>query len=173
MPSTLALFTISRKFIIGEDDIPVFQTFWKTYRNEFLKGNALGLILLLGGALWYADFTYFKNAAGTFSPVFHSLMIVVGFVYLVILLYVFPVYVHYDKKFFQYFKQAAVIGLLQPASLFLMLVCTLLNVCFLLYFQGFIPLISVSLICYVNMWIALKSFQHIENKSLKTTNKWT
>ncbi|KIL52147.1 YesL family protein [Jeotgalibacillus soli] len=167
MPSTVALYTVARKFLTGEDDIPIFKTFWKAFRSEFLRSNLMGSLLLAGSLLWYVDFIIFRGMDSGFSQILSQVMIVIGFIYFILLLYIFPVYVHYDKKFFQYFKMALMIGLLQPMSLMLMLVGTVLNYYFFMYFQGFIPLVGASLFCYLNMWIALKSFQTIENKSIR------
>ena len=35
MPATTALFSVTRKWIMGKTDIPIFKTFWQAYRGEF------------------------------------------------------------------------------------------------------------------------------------------
>src|SRR5690625_1995366 len=32
MPATVALFSVTRKWVMGDMDVPVFSTFWGTYR---------------------------------------------------------------------------------------------------------------------------------------------
>ena len=42
-PSTTAMFSVTRKWILGETDTPVFHTFWKAYKQNFLQSNLVGL----------------------------------------------------------------------------------------------------------------------------------
>ncbi|MFL6557407.1 MAG: YesL family protein, partial [Bacillus sp. (in: firmicutes)] len=59
-PATVAMFTIVRKWIIGEQDIPVFRTFWNTYKAEFLRSNGLGIVFVLLTGLILLDLYYMK-----------------------------------------------------------------------------------------------------------------
>ncbi|WP_084028990.1 YesL family protein [Bacillus sp. J33] len=40
-PATAAMFSVVRKWIMGETDVRVFKEFWQTYRKEFWKANRL------------------------------------------------------------------------------------------------------------------------------------
>lgn len=40
-PATAAMFSVVRKWIMGETDVRVFKEFWQTYRKEFWKSNRL------------------------------------------------------------------------------------------------------------------------------------
>lgn len=35
MPATAALFAVMRKWIQGQDNVPVLKTFWQEYKGEF------------------------------------------------------------------------------------------------------------------------------------------
>ncbi|GAA3329844.1 hypothetical protein GCM10020331_079970 [Ectobacillus funiculus] len=60
MPATVALFTIVRKWLMKEIDIPIWRTFLTVYKKmNSEKSNILGLILAVGGALIYVDFQFF------------------------------------------------------------------------------------------------------------------
>src|SRR5690625_7886567 len=58
IPATVSLFTITRKWVMSEQDIPVFKTFWQTYRKEFIKSNMLGVILFEIVFLLYIDLAF-------------------------------------------------------------------------------------------------------------------
>src|SRR5690625_6922967 len=52
-PATIALFAVTRKWVMGDRDIPVFSTFWQTFRKEFLKSTLLGWVLFVIGYMIY------------------------------------------------------------------------------------------------------------------------
>ena len=55
MPATIALFAVTRKWVMGDKDVPVFKTFWKTYRKEFFKSTLFGVVLFVIGYIIYFD----------------------------------------------------------------------------------------------------------------------
>src|SRR5690625_1006749 len=57
-PSTVALFAVTRKWIMGEHSIPVFTTFWSVFRQEFFKSTWLGIGLFIIGYILYIDLAY-------------------------------------------------------------------------------------------------------------------
>jgi uncharacterized membrane protein YesL len=167
IPSTVAMFAIARKTAMGEEDIPVFKTFWGTFRSEFLRSNLLGLILTGIGLVWYFDLHFFRQFEGSIYTIMNYAMMMLGMVFFILLIYVFPVYVHYDLKLYQYLTYALKIGFLRPASVVFMFVGTLCTYYFLIYLPGLIPLFGITFFVYFNMWIAYKSFQNIEEVSYK------
>jgi uncharacterized membrane protein YesL len=167
IPSTVAMFAIARKTAMGEEDIPVFKTFWGTYRSEFLRSNLLGLILTVIGLVWYFDLHFFRQFEGSIYTIMNYAMMMLGMVFFILLIYVFPVYVHYDLKLYQYLTYALKIGFLRPASVLFMIVGTLCTYYFLIYLPGLIPLFGITFFVYFNMWIGFKSFQNIEEVSCK------
>ncbi|MFB3160028.1 YesL family protein [Neobacillus sp. 179-J 1A1 HS] len=170
IPSTVTMFAIARKMAMGEEDIPVFKTFWGTYRLEFLRSNLLGLILTVIGLVWYFDLHFFRQFEGSIYTIMNYAMMILGMVFFILLIYVFPVYVHYDLKLYQYLTYALKIGFLRPASVIFMFVGTLCTYYFLIYLPGLIPLFGITFFVYFNMWIAFKSFQNIEEVSCKNNN---
>lgn len=170
-PSTVALFTVARKTALGEEDIPVFNTFWRTYKAEFFRANRLGLILLGLGLVWYFDLNFFRQFEGTVFTLLNSFMTLTGIVYIMLLLYIFPVYVHYEMKTFSYIKYSIAFGFLHPGNLIIMLVTVVSTYYFLAYFQAFLFLVGVSLLAQLNMWLAFQSFRkiaHVKNQTAKT-----
>jgi uncharacterized membrane protein YesL len=116
-PATVAMFTVIRKWIMGESDIPVFQTFWGTYKKEFLRSTGLGMVLALFSSIIYIDLYYIKMDTSIQIPLY---LIIIAMIMTV--LYIFPVYVHYEVKFIQMFKNAFFIMLVNPISNIMMLI---------------------------------------------------
>ena len=63
MPATVALFTVTRKWVMGDRDIPVFKTFWNTYRKEFFKSTLFGVVLFAIGYIIYIDLAFHQQVA--------------------------------------------------------------------------------------------------------------
>ncbi|MGM7721758.1 YesL family protein [Metabacillus sp. Hm71] len=161
VPSTVAMFAMARQTAMGEEDLPVFKTFWRTYKTEFFRANGLGFIIASIGLIWYVDLQFFRQFEGTFYTMINYVMMMLGLVYFILLLYILPVYVHYDLKLFQYMTHALKIGFLRPATVVFMAVGTLCTYYFLIYLPGLIPLFGITLFVYFNMWVAYKSFESI------------
>jgi uncharacterized membrane protein YesL len=162
IPSTVAMFAIARKTAMGEADISVSGTFWRTYRTEFFRANGLALIITVIGFFWYFDLYFFRQFEGAFYTILNYLMILIGMVYFMLLLYIFPVFVHYDLKIYQYLTHALKIGFLRPTTLVFMFIGSLSTYYFYIYFPGLIPIFGISFFVYFNMWVAYKSFENFE-----------
>ena len=167
MPATIALFTVVRKWTVSESDIPIFATFLRTYKKEFLQANYLGLFLVAIGSFLLYDLRLVLSMEGNFLAVLGVPLMIMILCYLLILLYIIPVYVHFELKFLQYFKYAFFIGILNIPTTLLM-VMLLLSFCMLLSFlPGFIPFFSVSVISIIIMFGATTTFQRIADKQQK------
>jgi uncharacterized membrane protein YesL len=172
VPSTVAMFVVARKTAMGEEDIPVFKTFWRTYRSEFIRANGLGLLLTAIGLIWYFDLHFFRQYDGTFFTIMNYLMMMIGMVYFILLLYIFPVFVHYDLKIYQYVTHALKIGFLKPMTIVFMLVGSLCTYYFLIYLPGLIPIFGISFYVYFNMWVAYKSFENMDGVKAEQTQSF-
>ncbi|TSB48119.1 YesL family protein [Alkalicoccobacillus porphyridii] len=171
MPSTTAVYEIARKTAAGEEEILLFKTFWSVYRQSFFRSNGIGLVILVLSLIWYIDFMFFRHIEGTFHSVLHIMMIVMGISLGMMLLYVFPVLVHYQEGVVATIKKALFIGFLQPANMVFLFASILSTYYFLIFLPGLIPLFGVSFIIHVNMWIAYKGFERLQEIHKKNQQK--
>lgn len=160
MPSTIALFTVTRKWIMGERDIPVFKTFWTTYRKEFFKSTIFGALLFIIGYIIYVDLTLLPT--GGLFTFLRAGIFICGILYTILLLYIFPIYVHYDWKKTLYLRYALLIGIAHPhyTALITIGIVALYYICVTI--PGLIPFFSVSLFSYVVMWVVYRIIQKME-----------
>lgn len=166
MPATAATFSVTRKWVTGNTDIPIFRTFWKAYKKEFLRINIIGCILSVIAAVFYFDFVIlgvFQGQMSIMKLIFMSLL----FVYGVIVLFIFPVYAHYNIPLLHTFKYALIIGFSRPlhtlgmaAGALGVTYLILLHVTFIVFFSG-------SVFCLIVTWFAVKAFHSIDHSYAK------
>lgn len=161
-PSTAAMFTVVRKRLLGRTDAPVFKTFYQTYKKEFFKTNGLGLILLAAGTILLVNYQFFRVREDLFSIIISYATLMAGLMYVVVFVYIFPLYVHVQLPFARYFSQAALIGLVRPLTTAGMAAAGGFVVYVLLTVPGLIPFYGVSLFALVLMFIAHRCFLRLE-----------
>ena len=112
-PATAAMFTVVRKLIRDEEKFKILPTFWTLFRTDFLKTNGFGLMFLIIGYFFYFDFHFLQLNNGKLQFLFPVLFFILisG---IITLLFFFPVYVHFNLKFFQYLKQSFLIAITSP-----------------------------------------------------------
>ncbi|MGP4038581.1 YesL family protein [Gracilibacillus sp. D59] len=128
-PATVAMFTIVRRWIKGDVEVPIFKTCWDCFKKNLFKANILGYISAAGGVVLYLDYLLVKHISGPIQIVLMFLLITISFYYVMVVFYVFPVYVHYDIRLMECFKYAFVIGSSYPLRTIYMAFAT-----FVIYF---------------------------------------
>ncbi len=165
MPATVATFTIARKWL-KQEDIPIGKTFFFTYKKEFLKSNVIGFILAITGMILYVNYQYLHVVE---NPIIHivvvSLILMMSILYGILILYIVPVYVHFDLGLSQYFKYALMIGIMNIHLTIIMVVSIYLLYLFLIFIPGLIPVFVVSMLALVIMGISYYAFLLLEKKS--------
>jgi uncharacterized membrane protein YesL len=113
-PATISMFTIIRKWIMGEGDIPIFRTFWTTYKSEFFRSNGLGLLVAVVCGLIILDLVFMKNLGNGFMNPIQIPLYLFMFAVVMTMFYLFPVYVHYNLKLIQMIKNSFLMMLISP-----------------------------------------------------------
>ncbi|MEH7010885.1 DUF624 domain-containing protein [Neobacillus niacini] len=160
-PSTVAMFTIMRKWIKGETDLPVFSFFWETCKKEFWKANRLGFILLGISIVLYLDWCLISSVQGSLYPILIGCLFGVVFLFLIVMLFIFPVYVQYEYKTLQYIKTAFLLGISYPLYTMVMISAAICVFAISLFFNGIGLLFFGSSISYVLMYISNLLFTKI------------
>ncbi|MEG9295887.1 YesL family protein [Mangrovibacillus sp. Mu-81] len=168
-PATIAMFTIVRKWLQRADEVPVFRTFWHTYKKEFIRSNGYSLLFIGIGYILYYDFTFISLNSGRLTFLVPVLvLILIGCI--ITLLFFFPVYVHFELPFFKTLKQTLLIALTSPfeAIQILAAACLLYGAISLL--PGIIPLFTGSVLSIAVMWISLRAFEKVEKRKMSNVN---
>lgn len=163
MPATAGMFAVVRKWVSGDTDIPVFKTFWKSYRQEFLKANLLGYILAGIGYLLYIELQILRAQENMVYFVASYGVIALFIVLLIVLLYSFPIFVHFNISTLQNIKWAFVIGVIHP-----ILTISLIAILLFVHYVTFITIPALlfffggSVTAFILTWGASKTFTKYE-----------
>ncbi|MCB5236072.1 MULTISPECIES: YesL family protein [Niallia] len=170
MPASMAMFAVTKKWVNGETDIRIFPVFWNSYKQDWWKGNILGIIIAITFFLFYLDF----RIIGTFEGNTTLLLFVMLGLFLSVsttFFYLLPVFTYYDLRLLEYIKYAFIIGFLRPfhtvgifiAVLGVTLIASL-HITLLLFF-------SISSLAFVITWIANKAFVSIDHRLRKVNQQ--
>ncbi|MBH5318204.1 DUF624 domain-containing protein [Paenibacillus sp. GSMTC-2017] len=109
-PATAAMFTVARKWVMGETDVALFKTFFRGYKENFKQSVIGGFVYTLLFIIIIVDFIWFKEQLPIIAYLFIAL-----FILLVVSLFnYFSMMVHYHMKMFQLIKNALLITLGKP-----------------------------------------------------------
>lgn len=113
-PATQALFAVARKWVLKETEIPVFATFWRRYKEDFVQSNGLGYVLLFFATLLFVDLYYLRINPTTHLGLFYYPLLFLALFFLLAACYAFPIFVHYEIRLWQVLKNAFLITILHP-----------------------------------------------------------
>jgi uncharacterized membrane protein YesL len=166
-PATSAMFAMTRNWITGEKDLPVFQTFWKRYKTDFWKANGIGWLMFAIGVILYLDYLYFTTSGSTLFFLLKSFSIMLAFVFILISVMLFPVFVHYNLTVLHLFRNALFISMLHPLkSVLLIFGIATIGYIFLLV-PSLIPFFSGSVIALYVTWLTQSMFSKIDQRQGK------
>ncbi|MCK0471741.1 YesL family protein [Halalkalibacter sp. APA_J-10(15)] len=166
-PATVAMFVIVRKWVRGEEQIPIFQVFWSIYKQVFLKANLFGWVLSLIGGLFYVNYQL-MIALGTDVP----FIVVLAFLLLVLLYFLFivsllPVAVHFSGGVKQIIKKAILFMFARIHLALLLLVLVWTSVYLSIAFPTILLFFTGSVLSYMMMWFFHRSLDKIEQNKPK------
>lgn len=163
-PSTTTVFAIMRKWLAGEDDLPIFKTFWSQYKKDFLKSNYLGVYFNIILVFILMDLFYLYNIADS-GMKWTAIPLSAGILFLsFLLLYLFPVFVHYDQPVRKTVRTSFLLMLISPLQIFVMLISLLAIAVILWIFPAIGFIFGMSLYAFVTIWASRYSFKRLEQK---------
>ncbi|SDY93502.1 Uncharacterized membrane protein YesL [Evansella caseinilytica] len=167
MPASIAMFAVVRKWIMGDTEIPIFKTFFSAYKKEFIKGNIFGLIIAAAGYVLYIDLQYLALVDGALHTFLLTVLFLAGILYFILVIYLIPVYVHFDIKFNQYFKYAVMFGIANfHITVFMAAGLAVLYYVFM-KIPGLVPFFSISIPAFFIMWCVNLAFKALAAKKEK------
>ncbi|WP_067837950.1 YesL family protein [Amphibacillus sediminis] len=163
-PATVAVYTVLRKWLIRDPEVAIFTVFWSSFKKDFFKANGLGYILLLIGFVLYFNYNYLAIVSG----LEHTLILLFWYIsmaiYLLLLFFLFPVYVHYELRFFQYFRTALLIAISNPLSLISIIASLTVGLAVFYFIPGLVPFYFASVLMWLIMWNVTHAFRRTEWK---------
>lgn len=156
-PATMAMFSVMRQWIRGNEDISIFRAFKKAYKIHFKEGNQIFFVYGIIGWILYIDLLYVE------SPAVRAAVIAAGILYLVSLLYAPCIMVHYEMRtLFKKIKYAVFLGVAYFQYTLVLLVILGVMAGLLMMNAGFLFVLGISPAVYITMWMVHQVFQKAE-----------
>ncbi|SHN22564.1 YesL family protein [Gracilibacillus kekensis] len=160
-PATAAICKIQHNWLRNENVSSVFSSFWKEYKTSFLKVNMLTIVLIGLGAIIYFDLQFFMQKEGLLFRTISILIFILSIWYMMVVLYVFPIYIHYQVRLFTTIRYAFIVAMLNPFKTIGMAVAAGGMLYLSLYFPQIMFSIGVSLTFFIIMIMATHAIDQI------------
>ncbi|NYE06429.1 putative membrane protein YesL [Bacillus niacini] len=156
-PSTYALVSICRQWVRGQS-LPIFKTYWKYYKESFRESVIISWIYLIGAIVLIVDLNHVSNWYVRVA------LFVISFIYLVSLVYIFPIMAHYNWKGIRIkIKMSLLFGFsCLQYSLVLFLVTGVMYWGATNFFPGVLTFLGISFLFYLITWTANQVFTRME-----------
>lgn len=157
-PATIAMLAVIRKIIRKKDDgNSMISTYWTEFRNNFISGNFFFFLYFIMGYILYVNWLYVHHS-------FLQVMFVIAtLLYMISLVYIFPILVHYDWKGVVIKIKYSLIFGVSHLHYTLVLFVTLFLVYFLFNLNlGIFSFFGVSFTGFIIMWFTHQVFLKVE-----------
>ena len=156
-PSTTALYYVMLKRVRDEEG-NVVQQFFRSFKQNFKQGTIIGVIMTLAGLLFTFDIMFYRDAQGEVSTIFWWVSMIMFILYLMILMYIFPMLAKFENKVKQFFIFSCYLSIRHFGQTLLMLLITAGMI--LLMFLVYPPLLLMfmGVISYLNSKMLVKIF---------------
>jgi len=163
-PSTAAMFSVARKWIMGDTDVPLIKTFFKGYKENYVQSMLGGIVFLLLGAVMYMNYWFYLKQAGGLQWI-AFLFITFSFILAASVINFFSIMVHFHMKFWNIIKNSILITIGHPLTSLSLLIVNLLIIYISLFEYTFlIPFFMGSLIATYSFWMFNRVYIRLQAK---------
>ena len=150
--STTALYSVAIKIIANEEGV-VTKQFVAAFRENFKQATIAWLILLAAGIILGVNIWFYGKMGNAFGKMFLIVLLIFGYVYLMILHYIFPVLARFDDSLKNLAAMSFVLSVKNFGWTLLMITVTICVVVVGVF--GFAPLLagSAGIIALLHAWI--------------------
>jgi uncharacterized membrane protein YesL len=163
-PATVAAHTLARRRLRGET-VPAVREFWRAWRAEFRRANALLLpVGVVGGLLWL-NWLHFGTSVALGGAILLAAAFTLAW-YAVLV----PLYVHYDLPLTAYAATASRFVLANPGPMALLLVLAAGIVAVTAAVPGLLPFLAIGAWVHLDTALCL-SFFHRNDERVTTEQR--
>ncbi|MGY4691348.1 YesL family protein [Salibacterium sp. K-3] len=161
-PALSAMLAVTRKWVLEGTEFPLIKTYLYQVKCDFWKANAIGWMLTGTAGLLYVNYEVLMQWDVPFSVVITAAFYFLVFLFLLVVVNIFPLFVHYEAAIGSLFKNALIIGFarLPLTIVFLFLLGGMV------YFSAALPAASLffsgSLVSFTVMKLMLWSLKKVD-----------
>lgn len=164
-PATSALFSLVRKWIIGDADVPIIKTYFVSYKKSYLQSMVVGILY---SVLFFVEFIGYRFYLhqDNFTQVLSSLYIAFIFVTILSVFLFFSLQSHLHMKTFNLLKNSILLAIGRPfTSLSIIITNIAIVYLFFSFYKGFLA------VFFLSSAIAFMTFFHFNRMFTKIQDK--
>ncbi|WP_453991038.1 YesL family protein [Bacillus nitroreducens] len=165
-PATNAMYSIIRKWLSGNTDVPVFSFMWNTYKKEFIKSNLYFYSFVLIGMIFYFYFKLFQSQESLLHAILTIVLFIVLIFYCIGFMIAIPIYAHFDLKLRSFYKMTLYTIFSFPFHMITIIVIHVLFYLLISYIPGLAPFISFSILAFAVTVIMRLVFTKMDEKQI-------
>ncbi len=171
-PATGAMFTVARKWVTGEEDVPLLKTFFRGYKENYLQSMVGGLIFVIIFVIITVNYFFYVKQGSTLK-VLAILFIAFTVIVTIALFNFFSIMVHLHMKVLQIVKNSILITIGNPINSIVMLLCNgaILYICLTKFNFFLVVFFMGSIVATFSFWQFNRSFTKIQMKQQELEEK--
>ncbi|WP_107841027.1 YesL family protein [Metasolibacillus meyeri] len=159
-PATIAMFTVLRKRLQGEDDLKYLaKTYWQTYKQEFIASNKIGVIILVVGYFLTINFKVIVTIQGETGLILFTILITFSILYAIMVLNIFQIYAHYELPFTRYFATSILFSVSYPLQTIGSVIGLAILYRIFTWIPGLLPFFGISVTALFLTWMSSHIFK--------------
>lgn len=162
-PATAALFSVTRKWVMGDMDVSIIKTYFKGYKENYKQSMVGGIFYTLLIVIMIVDYNVYMKQLNNLQ--FIGIVILVFMVLLLVSLFnFFSMVSHYYLKVTQLIKNAILLTILRPFRVLYTLIITGVLVLITIRFPWMIFFGFMSLTAYVAFYNFYAAYNKVQEK---------
>lgn len=163
VPASAAMFSVARKWVTGDPDVPLWRSYWRGYKENYLQSMLGGLIFLGLGVLLVINFFFYRGQTGIYQ--------VVSIIFIVLMVMVLAAFInflcvttHLHMKLMQIIKNSLLMTIGQPFNTLSLLLLNAAIVYISFRYTFLIVFFMGSLMATASFWSFHRGFTKIQTK---------
>ncbi|MOA03746.1 hypothetical protein D3C78_1232680 [compost metagenome] len=160
-PATSALFSVIRKWVMGETDLSIFKVYFKGYKENYKQSMIGGIFYTILFVVMIFDYYAYMDKLDNLQMI-GIIILIFLFVLFASLFNFFSMVAHYHMGAVQLIKNAILLTIIKPFRMLTTVICTAI-LAFLTFKYGWLILFGfgslTALVAYYNFHIAYNKIQ--------------
>lgn len=165
-PGTSAMFSMTRKWVMGDTDAPLLKTFFRSYKENFKQAALGGVVFVLLGYVLYADYRFYISQDSGWN-ILGIVFIVFAVLYAAALVNFFSLLAHLNMKFWQLLKNTFLLTIGAPVNSVVLLLTNGFVVYISFKWNFLIPFFMGSIIATNSFFQFYRLFGRMQDKQEK------